>query len=68
MKIKLTCSCGASLEVDEKFINAGGLVCPNCGTAYSGKITDGVKSMLKGYQDLCNAFSDEDCKHYEIEL
>lgn len=68
MKIKLTCLCGASLEVDENFLKGTGLKCPNCGQIYPQKIIEGTQSMLKGYQDLCEAFAEEDCRHYEIEL
>lgn len=68
MKIKLSCICGASFELDKTFLNAKGLICPNCGKAYPEKLFSGVQSMLKGSKDLEEAFAEEDCWHYEIEL
>ena len=68
MKIKVSCICGTSFELDENFLNAKGLVCPNCENAYPEKLANGIRSMLKGNQDLEKAFAEEDCWHYEIEL
>lgn len=68
MKIKLSCICGASFELDGNFLNAKQLICPNCGKVFPEKSFSGVQSMLKGCKDLDEGFPEEECLHYEIEL
>lgn len=67
MKIKITCPCKATFEVNGKFENHPRMACPNCGKCLPTESISALSNLVDDFKMLTTSLSREN-QQYSIKI